>query len=313
MIKKIIGNDNIIKIGSLLAAVVLWMFVVSVNNPVVEIPVNGIPIEIINTDNLESNSLNVVNMSQEKTNVKIKGRMSDVAKIKAENIKVFVDASKIYSANTYYLETKSEINSSTVTVSHIDVSEVNVFVDYIFAVEKKIEVVTVGQPKEGYTLNKAVPSFESVVIKGPQSLINKVSSVKAIVDITDVSDDFSKVYPVKMYTVNNEEVITNYVTMTVQDVNISVSLNYSKTVGIELPEEFNSPDYEVKIQPESVTVSGDANVLKDIEKIILSDFSYTPNESNSAETIEWSLPATEGVKYGENENKVIITIKKINQ
>ena len=52
MIKKLFNNDNFLRALSIIVAVFLWMYIVSLKNPQVEIPITGVDIEVINTQNI---------------------------------------------------------------------------------------------------------------------------------------------------------------------------------------------------------------------------------------------------------------------
>lgn len=309
MIKKLFNNDNFLRIFSLVIALLLWMYIVSLNNPQVEIPINGVDIEIRNQQNIQGNNLNIISVSDSKTSVKIFGRMSEVSAISPADIKVYVDASEIYSANSYYLSTKSEIDAKSVVVTGIDVKDVNVYVDYIQAVEKDIEVMVIGEPKTGYMFESAIPANDKVVIKGPQNLVNKVASIKASLDITNANSDYSTVCPVKMYTANGEVINSEYLTLTVTDVAVDVKFNATKNVEIQVqtPESIDLENYDIIVTPETVEISGQPNLLESINTLqigTLTESSFTSIES----TVVMELPSIEGIKYNIEDKNVMVQI-----
>ena len=312
MIKKLFNNDNFLRIFSLCIALLLWMYIVSLNNPQVEIPINGIDIEIRNQQNIQGNNLNIISVSDSKTSVKIFGRMSEVSAISPADIKVYVDASDIYSANSYYLSTKSEIDSKSVVVTGIDVKDVNIYVDYIQAVEKEIEILVVGEPKTGHILESAIPANDKVVIKGPQNIVNKVASIKASLDITNANSDYSTVCPVKMYTANGEVINSEYLTLTVTDVAVDVKFNATKNVEIkvDIPETVDLEMYDIIITPKTVDISGQPTLLETINTLqigTLTESSFTSDET----TVIIELPSIEGIKYNiEDKNVKVQTIPK---
>ncbi len=309
MIKKLFNNDNSLRIFSVVVAILLWMYIVSLNNPQVEIPVNGVDIEIRNQQNIDGNGLEVISVSDTKTTVKIFGRMTEVSAITSDDIKVFVDASEVYSANSYYLSTKSEINSKTVTVTDIGIKDVNVYVDYIQAVEKPIDILIVGEPKNGFVLESAISANEKVVVKGPQNIVNKVASIKATLDITNANGDYSTVCPVKMYTANGEVINSEYLTVTVSDVSVDVKFNTTKNLPlkIQLPDIINPDEYDVIITPDTIDVSGQPTLLEQLEFIdigVLSESSFTTVETN----VNISLPVVDGVKYNDDVKNVVVKV-----
>ena len=311
MIKKLFNNDNFLRVLSVVVAIFLWMYIVSLNNPQVEIPITGVDIEVINTENIKENGLDVISVSDTKTTVKIYGRMSEVSSVAAEDIKVYIDASDIYSANNYYLDTKSKIDSNSVVVSGIETKTVTLYVDYIQAVSKPIEVLVVGEPKSGLMLKEAIPEFDSVVIKGPSSILNKVNNVKATLDITNANSDYATVCPVKLYTANGEVVNSEFITTTITDVSVDVKFKNIKTVPIELitNESLDGEKYELKISPETIDVAGGLEVLNKLEKITIELQNETVLNENNSFVVE--LPVIDGIEYltGVNNIKVEVTEK----
>lgn len=309
MIKKLFSSDNFLRVFSIVVALLLWMYIVSLNNPQVEIPVNGVDIEIRNQQNIHGNNLKIISVSDSKTSVKVFGRMSEVSAISPADIKVYVDASDIYSANSYYLSTKSEIDSKSVVVTGIDVKDVNVYVDYIQAVEKSIEVMVVGEPKAGYVLESATPASNRVVIKGPQNIVNKVSTIKASLDITNANSDYSTVCPVKMYTANGEVINSEYLTLTVTDVSVDVKFNSTKSVkvDVQLPVNITEEAYDIIISPETVEITGEPLLIEGINSLLvgaLSESEFTTEEN----TVTLELPVVEGIKYPDDVKNITVQI-----
>ena len=308
MIKKLFNNDNFLRVLSVVVAIFLWMYIVSLNNPQVEIPITGVDIEVINTENIKENGLDVISVSDTKTTVKIYGRMSEVSSVAAEDIKVYIDASDIYSANNYYLDTKSKIDSNSVVVSGIETKTVTLYVDYIQAVSKSIDVLVVGEPKSGLMLNEAIPEFDSVVIKGPSSILNKVNNVKATLDITNANADYVTVCPVKLYTANGEVVNSEFITTTITDVSVDVKFKNIKTVPIELitNESLDGEKYELKISPETIDVAGGLEALNQLEKITIKLSNETVLNENNSFVVE--LPVIDGIEYLTGVNNIKVEV-----
>ncbi len=308
MIKKLFNNDNFLRALSIVVAIFLWMYIVSLNNPQVEIPITGVEIEVINTENIDENGLDIISVSDTKTTVKVFGRMSEVSGISANDVKVYIDASDIYSANNYYLDTHSEIDSNSVAVSGIETKTVTIYVDYIQATEKNIEVLVVGEPKNGFALKEAVPAFDKVVIKGPLSILNKVNNVKATLDITNANSDYSTVCPVKLYTANGEVIASDFLTTTITDVSVDVKFNNAKNIPVELllTENINLEEYDVKLSPNVVDVVGNVELLNQLEKITLN----IPEEIDVSVTNKFNieLPNIDGIEYTNDVNTISVEL-----
>lgn len=307
MIKKLFNNDNFSRVLSIVVAIFLWMYIVSLNNPQVEIPITGVDIEVINTKNIDENGLDIISVSDKKTTVKVFGRMSEVSSIQADDIKVYIDASDIYSANNYYLDTQSKIESNSVVVSGIETKTVTLYVDYIQAVSKTLDVLVVGEPKGDLMLKEAVPEFDNVIIKGPSSILNKVSSVKATLDITNANADYLTVCPVKMYTANGEVINSEFLTV-VADVSVDVKFKNVKTVKLNLisNDTIDSEKYEFKFLPETVDVAGSVDILNQLNEINVELSKIPELDENNCFIVE--LPVIEGIEFITDVNNIKVEV-----
>lgn len=307
MIKKLFNNDNFLRVLSIVVAVFLWMYIVSLNNPQVEIPITGVDIKVINVENIEENGLDIINVSDKKTTVKVYGRMSEVSSVQADDITVYIDASDIYSANNYYLDTKSKIDSNSVVVSGIETKTVTLYVDYIQATSKTLDVLVIGEPKGDLALKEAVPEFDSVIIKGPSSILNKVSNVKATLDITNANADYLTVCPIKLYTANGEVINSEFLNF-ISDVSVDVKFKNVKTLKLELVtnESIDTEKYEMKILPESVEVAGSIEILNNLDKISIETPKNPEIDENNSFIVE--LPSIDGIEYISEVNNIKVEL-----
>ena len=125
MFSKFTMNDTFFRIVSVFVAVFLWMYVVGVRNPQVTVNIRGVEVNIINSAQISSRNLKVIEMSEKNIDVKVTGRRADVANISSEDLSVYVDAKDITSAGEYNLTVIGETNAENVSVSDLSVKNLN--------------------------------------------------------------------------------------------------------------------------------------------------------------------------------------------
>ena len=102
--RKLLRNDTSIRVISVLISILLWMYVVGVNNPTVTLVMKAVPVRTINNAEFDASGLKIISNSVKSLDVKIEGRHSEVSKISANDILAQIDVSKITSPGNYELE-----------------------------------------------------------------------------------------------------------------------------------------------------------------------------------------------------------------
>ena len=81
-----------LKIISLVCAVILWIYVIQVENPNINIAVSNIPIKYINQEIMEGNNLMLVSEMEETVTVTVQGRRKNITGLNADNMDVLADS-----------------------------------------------------------------------------------------------------------------------------------------------------------------------------------------------------------------------------
>lgn len=314
--RKFFSSEAVIRTISLLIALILWMYVVGVENPQIDNTIRNVPVEIINTSNLENNGLEIISLSDEKVDVRIFGRMSDVSNVTPSDVTVQIDVSNIYSANNYYVKPNVKINVGGVSVLGLSRESINVYVDYISRVEKDIIAETIGEPKKGYSVKSVESTTKKVIVTGPQSIINRVDSVKTTVDVSGASAEINKVAEIKLYASTGEEIVSDKVKLSVTDVSLNVKFEYTKEVDIVLSlegeESIIGDIYNTSLSESKITVTGNEDVLKNISEVkaVLSNIPL--NDETILLSGEWEavLEIPENITVKDDISKITVKFEK---
>ncbi len=313
---KLLSNETFIRVISLLFAIIMWMYVVSIDNPQVDTTIRNVPIQVVNVSNIENNGLEIISMSDEKIDVKVTGRMSDVSNITSEAVTVQLDVSNIYSANNYYIKPEVKIGMNGISVADLSVDSVNIYVDYISRVEKELLIETKGQPEDGYSVSEVYSKQDKVIISGPQGIINRVDKVKAVVDITGASAELSKVCQVKLYSSNGEEIVSDKVKLTVTDVSVSVKFRFSRMMPviaeIKDADTFNTDDYNVTVSVPEIEVFGEESFLKGVShlKAIVENIPFDNEELLVSSEWRATLEIPDGITVSDGVPEITVKFEK---
>lgn len=174
------------------AAILLWLYVVTVVSPNSTRTVYNIPITFEGSIVLEERDL-VMTSGNETVNLEISGDRVSLKKLSNENIKVIADVSKITEAGNYSL-TLSVVypdvsGSGTFEIVRKSKSEIAISVTKILTRTLPVELDTAGaDAKEGFFFDSsnAVATPAEITISGPDYEVETIT--KAVVDCSDIAD-----------------------------------------------------------------------------------------------------------------------------
>lgn len=300
----------IITIVCTILSIGLWIYVTNVENKTRSTEINKIPVEIVNEQSLESLNLALSPNQEFYVNLKVEGNTSDINKIKKSDFKIQVDLEE-------YVWKKGD---NKVPVSIIDypisitIKNTNVLTTLIKIEELKektmnIESLIQVTPIEGYFLSETKISQNEIVIKGPESIVEKVEKIVVKDNISNISEDISKTYePVAIDIDGN---VIQGLEMSLKEVDVEIVINKGKsaklvfnTVG-QLKEGIRIKS--INLEREVVEIIGPSDILENIKEIKTKDIDLS-NITEDTEVFIEVLPV-DGVSIKAGEEYVKATIK----
>lgn len=232
--KKILTNNITFKLLSLLFAIVLWIIVVNIDDPEITRTIQGIPVTILDENVVTENKQVYSVVSGEEVTVSVKGPRSMVDKITRDYFYAYapfseksnVDAVPIYVQfrNSKY-DKDCQITQKTMTMK-LDVENV---------IEKSfsIELIHTAEVPSGYYLVKEGISPETVILTGPETIVNQVHSINAKIDLSGRVQDFQIEVPLRCYTDGGTEMPLNSdTTLSVQSVDYYANIYTVREVPV---------------------------------------------------------------------------------
>lgn len=257
-------NNLTAKIFALIIAIILWSYVMSVENPYITREYKNIVVNLYNTSELERQNLAVMEPEEVKVNVEVGGKRSEMKDFSPSDIVAEIDL-KGYEEGQSRVPIKVSLNSnlSNVNIVGYEPREVLFSLDKIITKEKSVGVEVEGELDSNYVLGDITAKPDKVLIRGPRTWVDEVAEIKAVVDVTGETSDTSMTRTIQLNDSNGNEVRGLEKEPTVVDVNISILRKH--TLPIELQTEGSIPEgYElsnIKINPNSVAIKGDENIL----------------------------------------------------
>ncbi|MBI4775786.1 MAG: hypothetical protein HY788_16710 [Deltaproteobacteria bacterium] len=171
MIKAFFTQNALLKVVSIVLAVILWMFVVGEERAEVGL---SIPIELIN---LPPN-LVITGDVERAVNVRVNGPRRLVRRLQTEPLHKTIDLSGVRDGNVFFeIVPDSLLLPHGVEVVGISPDTIGIALERLSEKEAQILVLTEGKTEEGFAVDSITVKPEKVRIQGPSSALKNMHSV----------------------------------------------------------------------------------------------------------------------------------------
>lgn len=276
--KKSLMNKSTLKILSLLIAILIWVVVKNVQDPMLVKVITRIPVTIVNESYLASRlEVPLLIEGQDTVNVKVKGRESVVKELAREDFTAVADMTQIISMETTPRMVPVKVSCEGLLDSDISVTPGNIQVDIEkqTSVEKIIAVNTGDTvPDKNYEVGVLKANPEKVTISGPESIVNKIDRVVAMVDVSDRKETRTELdSELKIYDKNQDELSEKQLSYLdlkeIRNNKIKVTAEFWKAqnkISLKV-ESSGSPKHgyqvsEIKLVPDTISIAGTDEALQ---------------------------------------------------
>ncbi len=284
-----ITNNFGLKLLAIVISCGLWFMVDSITDPVERKVFNNIPVEIINTE-LITNEGKVYEVldGTDTVNVTAIGKSSVFDYVSRDDLKAVADLSELTFMNTVGIRVSSARNNSELEF-RTNIDNVKLAIEKMDRDQKVINVSTSGEPASGYVAGGITPSQNVVRYSGPESLINQIDHIDAVININGYSSDINTTADLKIYDADNNEIKNSSIKLNITTVDVAVSILATKIVPLSfvVPDEPASGyvvNGEMLSVPETVVIAGRSGVLDGVSRIVVSDPALSVEDLTESKT-----------------------------
>lgn len=207
--KKKLGNNLGLKILSLVIAILVWLLVVNINNPIGTKSFVISDVELLNEAYIDADGkMCMQDEEQVPIRVTIKAQRKILDRISANDIRAVADLQQAVSLKTDPVMVPITVSCNHILQDNIEVSPKNLslHLEDKDTQEFVVNVTTNNtKPDRGYEIGTLTSSPEKIKITGPTSLINKIDKVNASIDVDGATEDITEEKDVKIIDKNGEE------------------------------------------------------------------------------------------------------------
>ena len=295
-IRKVFESRAFYIVFSILASLSIWLYVAYIENPDVSKEVKGIKIEYINEDYVTDRELVITNRSTDTVKIEFTGKRSTVTQLDNQNVTVTVDLSEITDKGTWQLtydpNLPMEVSENSVTMSGTP-TIITLTVDE--QEQKEVSVKgTYGSVADGYLADTMEISPSTITVYGPQEIVSKIDHAWVNVPRDNISKTVDEELSFTLMDAEGHEVVSDMLTFSQDTVSVHIQVDMMK----ELPLDVNltpsagadETNTTLTITPATITISGDAEILGDINKITLGTIDLGSFLTATTETFQILLP-----------------------
>ena len=261
-----------LKITALIFAIILWFFVVSVNDPD-NTRTMVVPVQVVNADVLEETNEYYILTGKTTVTFQVTGKRSVLDRLTASSFSATADMNNLDRQNSRIpIEIQTLSNASSVTLS-TKTRYLEVTIGQKKDKKLVITGIAKGNPADGFAVADVTAAPNIIRINGPADIINRVVTAAAYVDVEGMSSTVSESVVVKLLGENGEEVESSFLETNLTTVDVTADIKPIKSVAIIVETKGELKEGlvlgSVTTEPERVTVIGPSSVLNDLTEVVV--------------------------------------------
>lgn len=272
--KKLLTNNIDLKIISIITAIIIWIVIVNIDDPVINKTFSGIQVEIINEDAISDmdKTYEIVDDS-DVVSATVTAKRSIIENMSRDYIKATADLRQLSFMNTVPIEFKSARFSDQIKSISSKTSNVQVRIENKLTKQVKVEVNTVGEVAEGYVVGKITPNVNVISVSGPESVVETVKEARILVNLEGMNESFTNSAPVQLW--DDEEIVSDsMISPSMTEIRTEVEILDTKEIPIVAslsgtPAQGFSATGTVICEPSSVMVAGSGSAFEKLSSITI--------------------------------------------
>ena len=318
VIDKIIRSKTFYIVISCIASVILWMYVASYENTTQSVTLSGLEVKYIGgEDILQDRNLLVTDKDVQDVTLTLLVKRSLVSQLNNDTVHVSVDLRDIRSSGDYdrvYTISYDNVDEEDVIVTRRVPEYMKVKIDRMDVnPEVVVRGVFDGTVAEGYMREPIIYSPETIEVSGPESVISRIAYAKVVIDREELTRTVSGVAEFTLVDSDGQTIESADIKTSVNEIQYTIPIVMMKDVGLTvnlLPGGGATEDNAVvRIDPPTVSITGDAELLSGINQLQLGTIDLASFALSTSETFAIVLPNGVNNLSGEKEATVTVSIK----
>lgn len=276
--KWIKDNDAVLRALSLLMAVLLWAYVISSDDQSVRNNVPNVPVLLQGVSDLSDKGLVILSGANNKVTVTVESSRGDLLNL-MNDPSLLTGTAELYHITEpgeyelTYLVDPTRYKSEGVSIVDKQPQKLTIVVDRMSTASIPVSVNLTGTPGDNLTVDEYSASPDAIVVRGPETILRQIKTAEVVYDVSGLTASLQTNVTYRLLDANNQEVTNAHLAPETPSTTLSIQLQGDTAVPLTV--ELDDSDYlkasavDVSINPETITLSGDPEVIAELNQINL--------------------------------------------
>lgn len=298
---KVLGSKPFYIIFSILVSIVLWTYVAVIENPDVPVTLNSVMIEFSGLEELSSNNLVITDIDVDELSLRFVGKRNNVSKLSDSNVSATVDLSEIVRKGVsgvyqlpYDVHYPDDVDVGDISVTSSSVRFITVTVEKMLTKLVPVTSTNNVEVAKDYQAEPMTFDVNMVEVSGPNDVISRIVAANVLLERKNVTETIEEDLPFVFVDAEGKEVSSQFLICEQDKIRVTLKINMVKEVSLLVNfiegSGATKDDLRVSYEPESITLSGDPDILKDINQIILGNIDLTTFAVSTTESFKIPIP-----------------------
>ena len=306
-------NEKLIaKILCVLAAIILWFYVVMTDTTTDEKAFSGISVDIRGRDRIEDTlGLTIISGYDLTVDVTVKGPRADINRLTVDDVKAYIDMKTVDGAGEYTLPIRTSLPNG-ITAGALSANYMTVYVDKRTTISVPVKIVTSQVIEADFTMGTPEPSIETVNVSGPEEVLQTIDHAEASFDLGRVSKTIISTGKLTLVDANGNEINDPYVRLQTAEVTVRFPVYVYRDFELKVDTKYgyyDSTNSRITISPASIQVRGDPDVISSMDSISLGQIDEKKITGDETKNMAIMLP--DGVENLSGTTTATVTITQI--
>ena len=273
-----LSNNLGYKLLSLLLAILLWNYVIATNTSITRNKtIFNLTGTVSGLSTLSDNKLALSESPEEALSgitVTVEAPQADYARVSSDNVQVALDLSSVRAVGTQEVPLRAtssygrvrSISPETLTLTFENLDSRNVAVNSV--IEGEID---------GYWYNVSRNNPSMLTISGAASVVQSITSARVVMDVSGMTDSTITARPYVLLDAKGNEIPQDMLNCSTSSISVSVDIYPCRDIPVSTDQQsvitgIPASGFEVQsvtIQPQSIQVAADRELLDSIDQLVI--------------------------------------------
>ncbi len=272
-------NKMITVLISALAALSLWLYVVTFVSPNSDKHYYNIPVTMQGEIMLQERGLMLISTETPTVSLHLEGNRTDLNKLNSSNITVAVDLSRIGEPGVHNIAFAptypGDVPNNAITVLSKTPGTITVQIEERESKTVPVDIRYTGTLAEGYMADKEnkTMDYEQVTISGPKPVVDQIAMARIDVDLENRVESISGQFEYTLCNAKGEPVDAEFITTDVEKVNLTLRILRVKEIALFVTVIDGGgatvDTSSIEISPKTIRISGSDSLLAGLDSLEL--------------------------------------------